>query len=177
MSLKKKIILTSLVILIISTVIVVFIIWPTIKDIRKINQDIYNERVALEKKYLRGQLLRKTLKDFEEIKPNINKITAVFVPENKELEFITSLEKIASKNGVEQEIELQAKNIKTEKGIKILPLKLLIKGNFIQVLKYLKELENLNYYFNISVLSINTQNQTINLTATGEAYSQPLMED
>ena len=73
MSVKRKISVALVVVILILVGVVALVIWPTITDIRKISNAIYLERIDLEKKYLRGQLLRKTVDDFEKIKPTIEK--------------------------------------------------------------------------------------------------------
>ena len=68
MNFKVKITISTIGVILIISLITVFIIIPTISDIKKISNPIYLERVDLEKKYLRGQLLKKTVSNFEEIK-------------------------------------------------------------------------------------------------------------
>ena len=94
MSVKRKIIISVAAVLSVTFIVVYFIILPTIRDIKKISDAVYQERVDLEKKYLRGQLLKKTIQDFEKIKPQQEKLAAAFIKEGEELEFITALERM-----------------------------------------------------------------------------------
>src|SRR3989338_6353413 len=159
--------------------VVVFIIWPTITDIRQISQSVYLERVDLEKKYLRGQLLRKTIEDFEKIKPQQEKLAAAFIKEGEELEFITALERVAAANGLSQVIKLQPTQDKTleKKFYSPLPLTLNATGSFLNTLKYLSDLQNLKYYFNVSAITFSNQSanrnnpEIINTNLAGEIYS------
>lgn len=154
MTVKKKILISIIVVTIVIGLIIYFIIFPTINDIKKINDTIYAERVDLEKKYLRGQLLKKTVQDFEKIKPEKYKLTSVFIIEGEELQFITALENIVATHNLTQDIQLQQAPDKKD-DFYSLSLKIKTQGEFIDTLKYLKDLEQLNYYFNIFSIQIN----------------------
>ncbi len=115
----------------ITGLVIYLVILPTIKDIRGINEDVYAERVDLEKKYLRGQLLRKTVEDFEKIRPEKDKLSSVFIPEKEELKFITDLEKIAANNNLLQIIGLEQSKDAGEKGnFYPIPLRIKTSGEF-----------------------------------------------
>ena len=177
MNAKIKITIFIVGIILIISIIAFFIIIPTVSDIKKISGAIYTERVDLEKKYLKGQLLKKTVNDFEAIKPQKDKLDTIFIIRDEELKFISTLEGIASRNNVDQTINLQTKEIKQKDGIKALPLKITVTGNFTQVMKYLTNLERLNYYFNISTLNLGASKDFISITLVGDVFSQIKTED
>jgi len=153
MNYRVKIITILITMLLVIAVIVLFIVLPTIREIKRIQQEIHTERVDLERKYARGQLLRETLENFERIKPNKKKLDSIFILEGQELAFITTLEHIAAKNNVSQKISLQA--IGSEfAGAEALPLTLSAQGSFQNVLQYLIDVERLNYYFNVNSLTM-----------------------
>ena len=175
MTVKKKIITALSVFVVFIALIIYFIILPTINDIKKISDAVYAERVELEIKYLRGQLLKKTIEDFEKIRPKKEKLSSVFIREGNELEFITALEKIASFYNLNQDLKLQsARDDKDKKNYYYaMPLTVNIQGEFTKTLEYLKSLEQLNYYFNISSLDVTASEQK-NLVSTnlkGEIYA------
>lgn len=155
MTIRKKIITLILIITATSGIIIYLVILPTLFDIKKINETIYNERIGLEKKYIRGQLLKKTVEDFDKIKGQINYLSNSFLVIDKELEFITNLEKIASANSIEQTIALDINRIKKRENYKEIPITLEIQGNFIQTMSYLNDLEKLSYYITLDALKIN----------------------
>lgn len=179
MGIKRKIIIFIGLVGATIGLIVYLIILPTIKDIKKISDAVYAERIDLEKKYIRGQLLKKTLEDFEKVKPEKEKLASIFVNQGGELEFITALEKIAAGRGLEQNIQLQAATgKKNEKNLYPLLLAVTVKGDFIEILKYLKDLEKINYYFNIFSLAIGlaektSGNEAVNAILTGKIYILP----
>lgn len=164
MAIKKKIISAVIVVLVFMALIIYFIILPTINDIKQISDTIYAERVDLEKKYLRGQLLKTTINEFEAVKPAQEKLTSVFIIEGKELEFITALEKIATLWGLDQNLVLQP--VQAKSGFSYAqPLEIKVKGDFVKILRYLNDLEKTKYYFNITSLSLNNDNIGNNITA------------
>ncbi|MFA6410369.1 MAG: type 4a pilus biogenesis protein PilO [Candidatus Buchananbacteria bacterium] len=174
MTIRKKIIISIIIILSTTFLIIYLIILPTVKDILEINKLVYAERVDLEKKYERGQLLRKTIEDFQKIKPQENRLISVFVIESKELEFITTLEKISNTQQLDQKIYLKSA-VKTKDKEEIydsLPVEIAIKGNFTGILKYLNDLEKLNYYFNISTINIGTEDgsESVSANLKGKIY-------
>lgn len=182
MNIGKKIIISAAVAGFTIGLLIYFIILPTIQDIKKISDAVYAERVDLEKKYMRGQLLKKTLEDFEKIKPEKEKLASIFINPGKELEFITALEKIAGRYNLKQNIQLPTISEKIgEKTYYPLPLEVVINGDFIEILKYLKDLERLNYYFNIASINIsldekNSEKKSVNAILNGKIYILPLVQ-
>lgn len=180
MGIKRKIVITILIFIAITALIVYLIILPTVKQIRAISDAVYIERVDLEKKYQRGQLLRKTIEDFEKIRPKKDKLSSVFIMEGNELEFITALEQIAISHGIEQSLRLQPiDSSQDSKYYYPLPLSISIDGEFTKILKYLKNLEQLNFYVNISSISINAgeKNNIISANLDGEIFALPNIPD
>jgi len=173
MTTKRKFFIYILIFIACYSAIIIFIIIPTIKDIREISQTIYNERVDLEKKYLKGQLMKKTLEDFEKIKSQEEKLFSIFVIKGQELAFITLLEDFANKNNIELKINL--KQIQTEAKISSIPLELSLSGNYLNTLKYLDDLERLNNYYGIKNIQISSYQQNIRgnvkLIVKGDIYT------
>ena len=175
MPIKQKIIIAVIIVLILSGIISYFIVLPTINDIKKISNDVYLERLDLEKKYLKGQLLKKTMEDFEKIQPEKEKLISIFIKEGEELKFITALEKLSSEYELEQELKLGSKQDLGSSIYYALPLEIIIKGKLIDTLKYLRDLERLNYYYNINAVTTsstkdNSLNQIVTSLIVGKIY-------
>jgi len=156
-------------------VIAYFIILPTVADIIQIHDAVYKERLDLETKYKRGQLLKQTIANFEKVKPVSEKISSAFIIKNNELDFITALEKIATADNVTQNVHLAPQPQKTSEGVSYFPLNLEIdvSGEYINILKYLNDLELQTYQINISsiVLTGNSKDNSIDGKITGQVYS------
>lgn len=136
------------------TAVILFIIIPTITDIKKISNSIYLERIDLETKYLKGQLLRKTIKDFENYKNEKEKFKKIFIAQGDELEFITTLEKIATDRQILQSFKIKDSKQETAGYHYPLNLQIILEGNFFDIMNYLADLEKLDYYFNIYNTSV-----------------------
>lgn len=155
--------------------VVMLVIIPTIHDIKKISQAVYEERVDLERKYRRGQLLRETIKEFEKFQPQQGKLMDTFIVRGQELAFITTLEQIARQNNVTQDIQISFPEADNEKTFSEAPLTLSAQGSFSQIVEYMNNLERLNIYLIFSSLKMTaagTQDRADLVTAimSGKAY-------
>jgi len=162
----------------VSVLFIVFV--PAIKDINYISHSIILEKEDLESKYQRGLLLKKiknTLHGMQEEKITIDQL---YIEMGKELEFVDAIEKEASKNNISLTLQLNTKDIVTNRNIQILPIGMILKGDFIQILSYLYELEKQSYYLNISSIDItNTSGgkDNINISLAGKLYSKEYKKD
>lgn len=143
-----------------------FIIYPSFKEIKEMSNEIYKQKEQLEKLYLAGQFLKPTQKQYEKIKPQTSELSKMFIIKNQELEIISALENIASKNNLKQKIDLEEPKENPATGklennpirkYQPLTLNIQITGNYINFLKYLIDLETLDYYINIKDFRIFSQ--------------------
>jgi len=177
MTVKKKIALSISIVIIIMILIIYFIILPTVNEIENISKAVYIERVDLEKKYLRGQLLRKTIENFEKIEPQKDRLASIFIIEGEELKFITQLEKIATLHNLKQNLRLETADSKNQDYYS-LSSEVSINGQFINILKYLESLEQSDYYFNIFSLAINAAVQNeVTAKLKGQIFAIPAFEE
>lgn len=169
MTLKRKLILFVVTVLIAIGVVIVVVIIPTMARIKAISRQIYVEREDLETKYQKGQLLKKTLSDFNEIKPDITIVTNAFLISDQELDFVTALEQLEASTGVQQNVDLKTDGAVLSRGFKEIPLRLTVTGTYPNLLAYLRQLERLNYYIYIDSIRFDRQEKTTNpplVTAT-----------
>lgn len=176
MSIKKKITFYILLVAIGIGGLIYMIILPTAKDIKKINSEVLAERIDLEKKYLRSQLLKTTIENFEKIKPQENKLDNIYIGQNEELRFITALENIANLYDLEQDIQLGNGTQGATAAYESLTLEITIEGDYISLLQYLKDIEKLAFYFNIFKIEVSTEGKQktnsspITITIKGEIF-------
>jgi len=177
MTIKKKISIVFIIVAALSAGITYFVILPTIKDIREMNEIIIIEKKDLELKYQKGQLIKKINENFKKIKPDKEKLYSMFVPLGRELEFIENLETIKQNYDITQQIELlnsDNEDSPENQLKKVLPLRVTLSGDFTQVLKYLNKLEKLNYYFNVHNIIMETKSSelgTVNAFLEGKTFS------
>ncbi|MBU4360345.1 hypothetical protein L6278_00230 [Candidatus Parcubacteria bacterium] len=139
--------------IIISLLILFIIILPTLKKIKQMTQNIYSQRVALEKLYLRGQSIRETKENYEKVKDDVKELEKVFNHLGQELDFITALEKIAEEKNISQIINIKngEKEPSNEDYISI-EVAVNLSGNYNDLIRYLTAVQNLDFYFNINYL-------------------------
>lgn len=141
--------------LIIILIVIIFFISPNIFQIKRLSEAIYEERIRLESLYNQGLILKKVKEELNRVAPQTELLQNLFIFKGQELIFITALEELALKNKIEQEINLDISQQKEiEKDYKAIPLRLVLRGSFLEIFKYLLELERLDYYLNINSLHL-----------------------
>jgi len=151
---KRKISIITVSFLLSISFITYTVITPTIDKIRLLRSQIITQKVELEKKLNRETNMSKLAEKLKKIEPQLEKFEKIFINQNRELEFITTLEKIASKNNVSQKINLAPKKNSFDGVYKNVPITLALNGNFINLRNYLVDLETLSYYLNISQMTM-----------------------
>lgn len=150
---KLKMLLSIIIYLAILSLILIFLVFPSIKYIKNTSNDIINQKVDLEK----YSMSKKELKDAE-IKLNLSKdkianISEYFVDKNNELDFIKTLEDLSTKYKVEQKISIDYNSLNNTEVYNSVPVQITIFGNFQDVLDYISELNTINYFINIKSIS------------------------
>jgi len=168
LDLRKRIILSVVGFFIFIFAVVYFVIFPSVRDIKNIKNEIESQRLELERKYVKGQSLRKMTEKLERAQEKIHVLDQVFIGPDAGLEFITALEGAAGKNGVNQKINLLSQAPVDNGFYKIVPLQLSSQGEISRQMSYLVSLETLNYYVNIKSLELSSGSR---FAPTGEAES------
>lgn len=152
---KQKIInLLALSVLVIALV-VYFLAIPFADQIKKSKKTIVAEKIKLERQLIRQKNSAEIEKTINQVKNDIKIIEDSYINKNNQLEFITTLEGIASANKVEQNINLTQIGNKDKKSSYIeSPLVLELSGRHDNLIKYLLDIEALNYYINIHSFEI-----------------------
>ncbi|KKR21759.1 MAG: hypothetical protein UT48_C0004G0015 [Parcubacteria group bacterium GW2011_GWE2_39_37] len=150
--LKEKIVLLNAVILTVIAVILIFLIFPSVTLIRKIQINIQSQLIELENKYNKAQALRQTSSNLKKVEPLVGLLDRGYIKQEKEIEFITNLEELAVKNRITQKLNLGS--IKINKTPQKVTLQIFTKGKFEDQVRYLKGLEKLNYYSNVKNVEI-----------------------
>lgn len=136
--------------------------WPSIKTIMNLSNQIYGQRMELEKLYQRGQVLKQTLREYEEIRPSIPALNRVYLTKGNELDFITTLEEVALSSGVSHDIKLGATDPK--KTTNQLAYQLQTGGSITGLIRYLAALESQDFYININTIRISSSlNNDVNV--------------
>jgi Tfp pilus assembly protein PilO len=162
MSVEKKLIITILLALTLIFLLGFFIIRPLFNDITDLAKKTENEQQSLEELYQRGKTLTQIQGELKQITDRQEDLEKIFFEQGKELDFITTLEKISSENNVTQDVSLrQQENYRD--NYTIMGVGLDLEGSLIDLLKYFQSLEKLENYINIT---------SFNLTPSPEKSNQ-----
>jgi len=151
---KNKIILSVCLFLVICLILLYSIVLPNIKRIKYLQKSIINQKIEAEQNLIEQQNITQVNKKIQQIESQVDTLYSIFINTNKELEFITTLEGIASKNNITQTINLNFDAISTKQSYQEIPLNLDVKGTYNNLINYLIDLETLRYYINIHSFSI-----------------------
>jgi len=171
MNLAQKNIIAAAILFITSIFIYLLIINPTIKDIRVFNDRIQIERVSLENKYTSRRNIKNIIADLKYV---TDKLTPLFekiiIKKGSEVEFISGLEKLAKNNALVQKIQISSAmpgdkdRLAQKKNISIS-----LSGDYVNVVKYLEELEKSDYYVIINSLVISSGKSSATKTTAASA--------
>jgi Tfp pilus assembly protein PilO len=148
---KKIIILVSILSFLVFTIILgVFI--PALNYIKKTADESYRLRMFMEQKYEQSLRLRVTKKKLDEIKNASAGFYSFLFKAGDELKLITLLESISAKHSIIQSIT----NSTIDKigGSQIASISINLSGAYIDVLKYIAELEASDYFIYIKQVHI-----------------------
>jgi preprotein translocase subunit YajC len=149
MSTINKIIIISIIFFISISLILFYIIIPTVREIKKLNEYIYQEQKDLEVKFQKMGKIKKIRQNFLKIKPYFPQLNNIYLTEDKKIEFFTILEKTAQKHNLKFDL-----NLLPIESSKIIALQFDLEGEYFDFLKYLIDLEKLDYYININKILI-----------------------
>lgn len=143
-------------------IVLFFITIPAVTQIRDISSQIFQERVDLEERYLRGQSIKKSQAEFRKNIDKFNTLANVFIQNEEELTLLNNLEKIASNNNIILEKELTDPNEAPQlsNNFSALSLSLNINGDFVDIVGFLNELESLDIYINLNNLTLSKTEAT-----------------
>lgn len=153
---QQKIIIYLLSIFIFAIIIIYFIIIPAINHIKDTRANIIGLKLEIEERYNKSKSLKRMKEKNEKIEPQIKILSSIFIDQNRELEFITTLEGVAGNNNVSQTINLSDAKDTSSQTYKKVPLELAVAGNFKNIMNYLINLETLPYYINIKTINLSS---------------------
>lgn len=144
-------------ILILSSVILLVglgVILPSLLSIGTIREDIASTQLLMEHRYQQRQVLSSLATNLQTIRGTAGSLNGYAIHEGEELLFIQSLEDIAAKEGVEQDIRLETVNQKDLTAWeKVVPFSITLKGRYADLLDYVRTTESLPYLLQLDALS------------------------
>jgi Tfp pilus assembly protein PilO len=140
---------------------------PSLNGINRLRQEIINNKKEVERGLQESQNLIKMKEKVNQIEPQINYLDSIFINQNRELEFITTLEEMASHHQVDQKISLTPPDKSQDSAFKKIPVLLTVSGKYESVMNYLISLETMNYYFNIKTIDLSAASASADLFSDG----------
>ena len=129
-----------------------FFIQPTFTSL--INTS--NELALLEKRKI---FLREAAHEIKQRSDDLNALDAAFLHLEDAVPFVTLLETIAAQNNVT--ISIQADSISNSTATKQAEFNLTITGTLAHVMQFIKQIESLPYFTDISSLTLSTKNTQV----------------
>lgn len=156
---KKRIFFEVFVFVLLILIIIFVITKPFAAKIKETRAQIDNYQLKLEREYLQAKNIKELSAKIKTVEKKAEELNRVFINENRSLEFITTLEKIAVQNNVSQKINLMDSPATEGSIYKKAPIQLSTQGSFKNQISYLIDLETLSYYININTLEIKLSGQ------------------
>jgi Tfp pilus assembly protein PilO len=151
---KLKMFLSILFYLVILFVAVIVFIMPSIEYIKSASKKIIENRID-EEKYIQSKKEFKNLETkLSSIDYKVQNIDKYFIKKDNELDFIKSLEDLATKDNIEQKITIDYGAFNSKETYINVPTQLNISGDFVNILNYISDLAGMNYFTNIKNISL-----------------------
>jgi len=162
MKTKNKIYQIIIIFLLIALFLVVFLIYPTLKDIKNNSKQILSNKgqlLFIDAENMELDNFKQGYKDYE---PNLKKIDQLFIDPQNPIDFIKFLEKTASNSNISVEINLipPQKN-KNGDDPPTTFFQIYTKGDFLNILKFSERLEMGYYLIRINSFTIKKSDQSI----------------
>lgn len=148
---QTKILVSCIATVVLVGLMVGLIIWPSHGRLKELHVAIREQRLELDKIYQQGRSLKIALAQYQEVKPKISVLSNVYVKPGEELQIITTLENLADKQNIQQDLKASAG---PDSNALSLPLQLQATGSFNNIIGYLSALEAMDYYLNTTTLRI-----------------------
>ena len=148
----QKIIISVVALSLLAVVIFALVIIPSALSVKKTTNEIYELRAYLEKRYMDSLNSHLTKNKLEKIKQESTDFPLYLFKVSDTLKLIQILETITNNNKVVQKIN--SSNLdKIKPGEKVI-INLTISGGYRDVLNYIQDIENMDYFSNIETLRL-----------------------
>jgi len=158
MEIKKEIYIAISVFFLISVFLFAFFVWPIFQDIEKESYDLVSQKTALAVAKDQYNDTKAFEEKFNNYKPDLDKIDALFIDSQNPVDFIKFLESSASLLNVD--LEISSPSFSKDNSFSYEKLLLSVSGEFSDIIKFAKYLESAPYLIKIETMSIkNSKNE------------------
>lgn len=156
----KKIIIINIVFVFLVFLISHFFILAYYGHIKELGDKIVTQKMQLKNAVKEGRGVKELSKSMGETKEDAEIIESIFISENNGLELVENLERIAQVNNIDQKLDLMVSSkkemITAGETYYVIPIKIVSKGQFSDQLKYLSEIESMEFYVNIKNIGMSS---------------------
>lgn len=161
---KTKIYTIIALFLLLSIVMIVFLVYPALKDIKKTSKEIVSNREGLKFIEVQNTELENFKKNYKNYEPNLKKIDQLFIDPNNPVSFIKFLEKTALDLNIDPEINLSYQFSQEDlKNQAKTEFQIFTKGSFSNILRFSEKIENGPYLVKIKSLTMGKSEGSNNL--------------
>jgi hypothetical protein len=160
-SLQKRLLIFIIAIGAAAVLIIIFIIYPCIRQIISLQKSVSATEQYLEEQYGKTQYLRRSIRELNKISQDIKKMENIGVRKGEELSLITQVEQTAEINRIDQKLTVNYDEAKSKTAspspLSSRPryrLTFVNTGLFADQLKYFQALELLPYYIIIDSIQL-----------------------
>lgn len=151
MDCRQKIYLTLIASAIIIIALLLFLVIPLVHNIKSLSGNLIEKKNTVESFKEKSDKYLKHLKnEYANLEPEISKINSSFIDPEKAVDFILAVERIANLTNNYQEI----REISSSKEKDVLSFQISLWGSFPNLIKFLAQLENMDYFVDSSSFQI-----------------------
>lgn len=134
--------------------VVLLVIYPLIGQIKKSSEELARNRQDTEIFFANWQDLKKSQEITKEIKNKLDELNPV-LPKGEAIKFIEALENIAARTNNKQKIDVAGQNAKAKD---LIDFQISLQGNYLDLIKFLINLEAIPYNSEIKTINISGVN-------------------
>jgi Tfp pilus assembly protein PilO len=164
---RDRIILVNIITLALLGLIYIFAITPSLATISEVDQKTSTELANLHELERRLPPKSDNKSSIKEVRDQVEQLSKYFISDD--LAFVTGIENLAAKNNVSTQLTLGTAEI-TGKYKKI-ALTIRSSGSYLDQLKFMSDLENMRYFFNIQSTELTPNGpNTVGLVLVADTY-------
>lgn len=157
MKVKNKIYITLILFILVTAILIIFLIYPTFKDIQKSSSSILSDRQKTASLYTQSQELINFEKKLPVYQDNLNKLEKVFVDPKNPVSLVKFLEQTSSYLNLAVDINLVEGTKESDKNAQFSNFYINSKGTFLNILNFVEKIENGPYLIQVNKLTIDSE--------------------
>ncbi len=152
---KNKIYITTIIFGLATLFLILFFVWPLLREIKNNSKNILSEKNNSATLEVQSNEIENFKKNYENYKPNLEKISQLFIDPQNPVDFIKFLEDTAYNSGIKPKISLMPPSQKEKQNV--VDFQLFSSGDFLKILNFSEKIENGPYLIEIKNLIIKKQ--------------------